>query len=465
MLDQLQMAIRRYEQIAPNAGAEMTLGQGDQLAEWLELQVGEITASLLARPGFRRRARWPIERLTGEFDGPERDAVLAVDDALVRCAKALSAVARRDEIWRQLLRIGLSPEKGQEGAPRSLDPQPVDCTLRPTPLDLRTVEFLAQRPWRDLASAWDYFGSSSQLNLLEPDGARWADFSFYVNKRLRVPGDFVTRCLEIRINSWQAYLQKLFVRCQTARLSAEADLGGQWTELNASRAELDSRFKTLRALCFHGREARIRDSCIALLQIHAGFHQDIDISWLGPVAKMVDRTASIPHEVRMMERWDVPERAATALVDIVDLVRRPQAPEELIEEMKATKRLVLVEEQREGYLDGMSINRDENVDWHAANLPWEFLWTLADRARGRRNVDPHCLSNRKVTKPRQPPSQQAIKDRRANLKKLIVPELNDLIVDAGPSTYRLELKPDDICLLGWFAEEQLVVLPRDAAGQ
>ena len=44
-------------------------------------------------------------------------------------------------------------------------------------------------------------------------------------------------------------------------------------------------------------------------------------------------------------------------------------------------------------------------------------------------------------------------------------KLNDLIVDAGPSTYRLELKPDDICLLGWFAEEQLVVLPRDAAGQ
>ena len=126
---------------------------------------------------------------------------------------------------------------------------------------------------------------------------------------------------------------------------------------------------------------------------------------------------------------------------------------------------MLVEEQREGFLDGLSINRDENVDWHAADLPWEFLWTLADRALGRRNVDPHCLSNRKATKPRQPPSQQAIKDRRANLKKLLVPELNDLIVDAGPSTYRLKLEPDDICLLGWFAEEQLVVLPRDAAGQ
>ena len=94
MLDQLQMAIRRYEQIAPNPGSAMTLSQANQLADWLERQVCRITESLLTRPGFRRRVRWPIERLTGQIDCPERGAVMAVDELFVRCASALQALAQ-----------------------------------------------------------------------------------------------------------------------------------------------------------------------------------------------------------------------------------------------------------------------------------------------------------------------------------------------------------------------------------
>jgi hypothetical protein len=96
----------------------MAQAQADQLEDWLDLQVGEITAGLSARPGFRRRARWPIERLTGEFDGPEREAVLALDDALVRCAKGLSAVARSDEIWGSRCEWILTKENGKRGDPR-----------------------------------------------------------------------------------------------------------------------------------------------------------------------------------------------------------------------------------------------------------------------------------------------------------------------------------------------------------
>ena len=157
MLDELQMAIRRYERIAPNPGSDMTSSQAELLADWLERQVSRVTESLLTRPGFRRRVRWPIERLTGEVDCPERQAVMAVDELLVRCASALSSLAQSDVISQQLLRLGPHGEDVREGNRRALDGAPDDSSLPPTPLGFRGVEFIASRPWRDLTSPWDYF--------------------------------------------------------------------------------------------------------------------------------------------------------------------------------------------------------------------------------------------------------------------------------------------------------------------
>jgi hypothetical protein len=265
--------------------------------------------------------------------------------------------------------------------------------------------------------------------------------------------------MEIRVDHWHDMLDRFFIRCHTARQRANVDLGSQWTELNNIHSELNTHIDELRQLSLLGQEARVRDSCVALLQIHTGFHQNTDLSWLGEVARMVAGAADIPHRVRQREEWDVPERAAAALVDIADIVRH-QPPDEVIEEMKATKRLVLIEEQRQGFLDGAPIETGEQrVLWHGRDdLMWELLWTLADRAMSRRSVDCYCLSNRKAQEAQEPPSVQAVKDRRSDLKKLIVSELNELIVDAGRGTYRLELDPDDICLLGWFNEEKLDAL-------
>jgi hypothetical protein len=265
--------------------------------------------------------------------------------------------------------------------------------------------------------------------------------------------------MEIRVDHWREMLNRFFNRCHTAQQRTNADLSSLWSELNNIRSELNLRVDELRRLSLLGQEARVRDSCVALLQIHAGFHPNTDLSWLGEIASMAAGVAGLPDRVTHRREWDVPERVAAALTDIVDIVRR-QPPGELIEEMKATKSLVLVEEQRQGFLDGEPIEtHHQSVFWHGRDdLMWELLWTLADRAIVRRSVDCHCLSNRKAQIAQEPPSVQAVKDRRSDLKKLIIPELNKLIVDAGRGTYRLELDPDDVCLLGWFNEERLDVL-------
>jgi hypothetical protein len=462
MLDRLEMAIRRYKQIAPNSESEMTQPQADQLVEWLERQVGEVVSSLLARPGFRFRTRWSIERLSGESDCPERATVLAVDDALVQYAQALISFARTDAISSQLLRLGRYQNDVPEGDSSALDPRFGSELQPPTPLGLRNVEFVASRPWRDLASTRDYFRPVSQFNLteFEFDDAQWIGFLPFWNKQLRVPGDFIVRCMDIRINQWREDLRHFSVRCDTARARTEADLGKQWGQVTGLGSQLDTKIKDLRQLCMLGPEARVRDSCVALLQIHAGFHQNTDLSWLGLVAKMIQNVSDIPYRVFRRREWEIPERAATALIDITDLVRRPQATEDLIEEMKTTKRLVLVEEERTGFLDGKSINKDDFVNWHGqGNLAWELLWTFADRASIKRTVDRHELSNPNATRSQEPPTVQAIKDRRSKLKKLITPELNALIhTDDAHGSYRLVLEPGEICLLGWSEEERLEVL-------
>ncbi len=459
MLDQLQMAIRRYEQIAPNPGSAMTPSQADQLADWLERQVSRITESLLARPGFRGRVRWPIERLTGEVNCRERETVKGVDDALVRMAKALISLARDEKMARQLLRLGPLGEQVSEGDVKSLDLPLEDGLRTSTPRGLSTVEFIASQPWRDLASPWDYFCPNSQFNLKTPESHSWGCFLRFSNPNLRAPGDYITRCMDIRIDHWRGVLDRFWVRCDTARQRGSLDFGTRWNEFNALCSDLAARTDKLRQLTRSGQEARVRDSCVALLQIHVGFHRTTDLSWLGEVAKMAQGAADIPYRVKQRQEWDIPERAATALLDITDLVRH-QPPDELIEEMKATKRLVLIEEQRQAFFDGAPVEANPKLAaWHGRDdLMWELLWTLADRAMVRRNVDCYCLSNRKAQKHQEPPSAQAVKDRRSELKKLITPKLNSLIVDAGRGTYRLELEPEDICLLGWFNDERIDVL-------
>ncbi|MCA9146314.1 MAG: hypothetical protein H6822_28310 [Planctomycetaceae bacterium] len=475
VFDKLAMACRRYQQIAPNAGGPMTLGQPELLSDWLERHVCEIVAALMAHSGFRRRVRWSTERLTGEIDGDERRVVAAVENGLLRYAKALLAVADSDEMRYQLSRLD------QYLGIRSRDSESDnDDEVKQSSLGLEAVEFIASRPWRDLVSWRDFFGSASQFNLKDSVPGQFGEFLPFVNKPLLVPGDFVIRCLMIRITDWKQGLDKFWVRCDTARQNGSVNVGSAWEELNEISFELNKSLQDLRALCFEGPEAQIRDSCVALLQIYAGYHQEADLSWLGPAAKMVSNVAGLPHRIRhrqdwnvperaararavarcnlasIRQDWNVPERAARALIDIADLVRLQQTPEDLIEEKKRLHRLVLIEEQREGFFDGKTIDISKEVKWHGSLL-WELLWELAEQALLGRNVDADCLSNIRATKRKMPPSHQAVKDRRGDLKKLIVPELNDLILDVGIGTYRLALEPREICLLVWENDEHLRV--------
>ena len=462
MLDQLELAIRRYRQIAPDPGAPMTLTQAEQLTEWLEFDVGRIVQSLLDRPGFRRRVRWPIDLLSRQerpgsgFTSPQRELVFQVDRSVVAFAKRLVQIANSEPTRSALQASAQMPQTND----------PLGDELHPfaglPPIGLARIESIASRSWDDLVSIRDFFAP------MQPplDGGMLQHGSFLplANPRLRAPGDFITRCLEIRISELLEDLTQFYRRLWDMHPPHVPGRSPDLETLASQLAELRSTVDELRRVCFDGPDARVRDSCIALLQVYVAFRLNTDLHWLGTPPELVAGIADIPQRVRRRLQWDVPERAVAALIDITDLVRRKQSPEDVIEEKKATKRLVLVEEQRAVYLDGRPADVGE-ANWHGRhNLLWELLWELADRARIERSVDAYRLSNLKAPKPEhnnQPPeplSEQAVKDRRSDLKKIISPELNELIVSAGAGTYRMTLDPSEISLLGWFTEETIVEL-------
>jgi hypothetical protein len=463
MLDKLEIAIRRYAAIVPTGGVAMTQQQADQIVDWLDRHVCELVAKLATRNSFRQRARWGIDNLCSNDQCEERRAVIAVESSLLLCAKLLRDYAEKNPIPEGLLKSGRLNEV-LSGEVRDDADSKYECReYLQMQRGFERVTFLAKRPWRDLASKQDYFFPTSGYNLKTVGALHHANFLPAINLSLRVPGDFIFRCLQIRIDFWKQTLQRFFVVSDTERREQRLEATPQWNAIREAMAELELRIRKLRSLCFDGPEPRLRDSCVALLQVYAGMRMDIDLGWLGPVEQIVAGARGVRQQISGSHQWDIPNRIAEALIDVTEMVRQSQSPDELIEEMKSTHRLVLIEEQRSCYLDGQCVARDENVDWHARDsMPWELLSVLAESAMKRRSVDAVCLSNPRAVQTKKPPTAQAIKDRRAKLKKLITPELNNLIVDAGPGTYRLKLDPDDICLLGWTDVEQLeIVLPTE----
>ena len=94
------------------------------------------------------------------------------------------------------------------------------------------------------------------------------------------------------------------------------------------------------------------------------------------------------------------------------------------------------------------------ADWEDKVRLWELLWTLALHAGN--SVDRTMLSSSD--------SDRAIATRKSRLSYMIPPELDALIEDVRPRSYRLDLRTGDIALLQLESDECLVeVLPASDA--
>jgi hypothetical protein len=436
-MDRLDLARRRFTQITESASPRATQMQAEELASWLEQDVCGVVEKLWDHDGFRHRVRWPIDRLCGREDQSERQMVLTVDRALVNFAAQLSSFARQKSVDEKLRR--LERQEGTSSNDNQADLELSTCQ----PFGLSAVEFIAQRPWRDLASPSDYFFPVAGLNLKKPDSRQWGMFSTFVNPLLRPPGDFISRGLQIRIEHWTHYLQRFWVRCHAVVQQSGEELTDSWPQVTAAKANLSEQTAALRAMCSSGPEARLRDSCIALLHVMVGCRPGIDISWLGVPMGLERNVMGMPAVVRRRHNLTIADRIAAALADVADMMRQPPTPDEVIESARRAHQLV--------FATGPGVWRmiwdDVECGQTIADKPAlrDFLWALAQRAKTGQCVEANRWKS----------GTTALKDRRYHLRGHIPESLRDRIQPSGDGAYKLDLPGDEICLLAFNEENSL----------
>lgn len=454
MFDHLEVAWRRFERIRP-AATPCSAWQAQELSLWLQTEVCQVVEDLVQRPDFRRRARWPLQELGPGANSEERSLVDAADGALVECARRLAAGAHQPANRGALLRIGpynaLLPQ-GDSGGQESNN---VDTSGLPIPLGLPTIEFIAGRPWHDLVSRNDYFYPVSDLNLFDrkrylgPASAhvQIGEFLPYCNPRLRLLGDFVSRTLLIRIEYWQSILQRFLVRCQSAQQILDPQSDSWWRDAVESLHRSTEAYEELCQRCLAGNEGRVRGACILLLQVYATYRPRAELTWLGVPLGTQRQAGNIRDRLERRFDTSIGEQVAAALLEVTPFYRSSPSAEDILAEKVCAHALVVVmgRVQQKVHWYGNLVN----TDWSTQRAQWDFFTTLVERAKTGQGVDASNLSGDAPTR---------LKDRRSRLKTLLPEDLDARIRVAGRGTYKLNLRPEEICLLQYQEDERLVEL-------
>lgn len=454
-MDILHIALSQYAQLGTRLCVGMTPDLSDDLEAWLRGPVCGVAAHLCSVDRFRRTALWSVKHLTSGATAPERKLVEAVDKALVAKAKVVAEGARA---------LGLI---GDAVLPADDSPPLSEAESRPR------IEWLADRPWHDLSAADDFFTCNAGLRAVP--SRRDCCGTFWSPPDPQVPlGDYVARAMFRRIDLLSDLVreeEKVVEAAASANLRGEAKRSVKdrtqpeleiFARLMQATLDLKSGVDRLKAACYQGEEARLRDACCSLVQVLAAYHPHPNLGWLDVKAKLwevegrivrsyvrsrreqtfcrreVDGTLTpIGSQTASLCRAEISAGVAVALNDVASLFRRPVEPDELIAALCEERRLVLVDlRPRRVYWDGTLIDQD----WDSNDKPWELLWAVAKRAQEGKPLNAEDLAD--MSRAGNP-----VKHRRGRLKVLLSRGLNNKIKHVRPRGYRLDLKPSELALL------------------
>jgi hypothetical protein len=294
------------------------------------------------------------------------------------------------------------------------------------PLLLGQAQSVADRCWTDLVSPHDYFYPLGQRMLRSrPSEVTDGSFILAFNPELSTIGDFISRSMLHRLETWKDCLARL------RRLVIEAVRGrpGRMTSLIAQEQEawsgLEHASSMLRQICFGGQAATLRESCIILTQVCAAFGPESAIEFLG-LHETVIRDGQGYYGDRLI-RSVHPQAVEKIAVSLGDLRRLPQNEAGALEMAISRGGLVLVENPRRAYWERKLID----TDWNTYNQPWQLLVTLAHKARHSMPVETRDLYDND--------KDRALANVRNHLKNRIPASLNSAIEPVRPKQYVLRL--------------------------
>ncbi|MBW3598414.1 MAG: hypothetical protein KY475_14220 [Planctomycetes bacterium] len=430
MADRLQAAHWRYERIRPKDGDKDSFRKGDELSHWLQADVCPVVSELLERPDFRGHAQWSIDCLQEGAATEARSLLEAVERGLLSSAQRMAKLTRERFLARIL--AGIAADEfpnyaGCAGEPaRASDASPGTIT-----------DFISTRPWCDLVSIYDYFGPADDLNLrnretwLGPnsENTQVADFLPLFKPHLHLPGDFVVRCLMVRIDYWLSGLQRLRMRCEDALRNGPDDDAEIRERLREAVRDIHEPLQKLETLCIYDSQAPLREACAALVQAFAAYNPQADFSWLGPAGTMAGNASTIRYFVERRADAGITDRIAAALHEIGPLYRSDVDPDLLIEKMVRQSLFVLA--YGKGRQDLYWSGRHLEVDWTRRGRAWTLIVALAENAKRGQGVD-RCDD-----------LGISLKDARYDLKRLLPADLFSLIT-VSQGVHRLNLSADDL---------------------
>lgn len=376
-------ALRRWERIKPPPGRDMSAAKAKELSDWLNKDVCRVAEALIARPDLQALAKQPLTLLLPDRSRSEaRIRVERIDSAITETARSLAIALRRPEI------LQAYHQHHTAVAQRTGNPEETADRLEQ---QLTLLDRIAHRPWLNLASARDYFGPAAGLNLrpvpqpnIDEPQPELGDFNPYFNRDLRRLGDFVFRCLLIRVEYWRRPLRAAWVEADTAVREAGLE-AAEVRLIREAWKEIDPALAALRAAYEHHPDAPARDAAVVLMQLLAAYRPNTGFQWLGQeAAAVVKRAALLRGRVDRQQDVSIAESAAAALEEL-----RRRAGEEpdldlIIKEARRSYILLIVDVpgRREVYFEG----RQLEADWNSKKRAWSLLCDVAKAARQRARV-------------------------------------------------------------------------------
>ncbi len=256
-MNKLGLALKGYEPLAELLRVALNEASSDRAENWLRDEVCPIAEELIRSRKFQLAARWAVDHLEPGVRTEERQLVDGVDSAIVRLAEELVASVVPDD---------------------SLDASPSVAEARVgVPVDrYQTLRWVASRPWFDLVSPEEFFHAFRGLHLRtsHPEQTQRFDKS----RELRVPlGDYVTRSMLARIDYWTAVLNDIW---NTVFMTETLSLSTR-QRLFAAKTALEQSIDRLRAACFTGNDAQLREAATTLTQVYVAYAPVPRIVWLG----------------------------------------------------------------------------------------------------------------------------------------------------------------------------------------
>ena len=355
---------------------------------------------------FRTQARWPLDHLLPGARSSERERIESIEMLLAGTAQKLAAFAKQHSLAAVTSVIASAPTTATiaVGGDGHRDADETESGLESSgvrdwqPLSGRTLmEFVAGKPWRDLASAADYFCPAAELNLMDREaylgpGTRQMQIGVclpYINPRLRPLGDFMSRMLLVRVEYWRNALSGFFKACGRSVGPEARDRDMQWSAAQRDFGLLDKEIVRLRHMLSSGNDAKLRHACLSLVQIHAAYFPESDFSWLGEASDFVGCAAYYRDAIEHRENFLLAEQIAAALAECAECYRSRETPEEVLNKTLARHSLVLVEGigRREAYWKGTMAGER----WGGQPALWQFLLSIGRRrqsatGRGLRQV-------------------------------------------------------------------------------